>query len=217
MVSLIALAIVYFALNQRGDVGTVGWAVSLVAVGAVAWLFYWLFSLNVSLHPEGITYQSCLGAKEMRWDEVEKFYYSATRQSVNFIPIGTYYGFRLISKDGRKISFGNAIQRPGVAGNKLIELTGKPLFQRLADLYNAGTELDFGPIKLSRDGGFRLRRLFRWKQLPLNQVASYRIDAGRFYIFKVGQKYASGFAINQIPNAFVLLVLLDSIYQYQPA
>lgn len=214
ILALIVRWFVRIALSDSTPMTPVDWVVSLAAVGAVAWIFYWLLSIRVSLHPEGIVYQSCLGSKEMRWEEVEKFYYSATRQRVNFIPVGTYYTYKLVGAGGKKISFGNRIARAGEAGTRLIELTGKPLFQFLADLYNSGAELDFGPIKLQRERGFRMKRHFRrWQELPLNQVASYRIESGNVYIFKVGQKYSGGFAISQVPNAFVYLALLDAIYQ----
>ncbi len=39
------------------------------------------------------------------------------------------------------------------------------------------------------------------------------IDAGHLCIFKVGEKHTTGFAINQVPNVFVLHALLDSIDQ----
>lgn len=212
ILALIVGAIIWFAY-QDGGFSTTGWVVALVSVGLAAWFFYWVSSIRVSLHAEGISYESCLGTKQMRWDEVEKFYYSATRQSVNFIPVGTYYSLKLVGKDGKKVSFGDSISRPEELGNRLIELTGKPLYDRLVDLYNSGAELDFGPIKLQRENGFRLKRLFRWQKLPLNEVTDYRIESGQFYIFKTGQKYTAGFPIAGVPNAFVLLALLDAIYQ----
>ena len=45
------------------------------------------------------------------------------------------------------------------------------------------------------------------------QIDEYRIDAGHFWIFKVGEKRTAGFAINHVPNVFDLHALLDSIYQ----
>jgi hypothetical protein len=210
--ALVVGAIIWFAY-QDGGFSTTGWVAALVSVGLAAWFFYWVSSVRVSLHAEGISYESCLGSKELRWNEVEKFYYSATRQSVNFIPIGTYYSLKLVGKDGKKLSFGDSISRPEELGNRLIELTGKPLYDRLADLYNSGAELDFGPIKLQRENGFRLKRLFRWEKLALNEVSDYRIESGHFHIFKTGQKYSGGFPVAGVPNAFVLLALLDAIYQ----
>jgi hypothetical protein len=213
ILALIVGAIIWFSYQESGGFGATSWAIALVSIGLVAWYFYWVSSIRVSLHAEGISYESCLGSKQMRWDEIEKFYYSATRQSVNFIPVGTYYSMKLVGKDGKKISFGDSISNPEQLGNRLIELTGKPLYDRLADLYNSGAELDFGPIKLQKESGFRLKSFFRWTTLPLNEVSNYGIESGQFHIFKTGQKYSSGFAISGVPNAFVLLALLDAIYQ----
>ena len=57
-------------------------------------------SIRVTLHSDGISYQSLFGEKEMRWDAMERFYYGATKQSVNFIPVGTYYHIKLVDAEG---------------------------------------------------------------------------------------------------------------------
>ncbi len=174
--------------------------------------FAWVFSVRLSLHPDGISYQSLLGAKEMRWDDVERFYYSARRQSVNFIPVGTYYNFKLVDREGRKLRFGNRVASTGEVGTKLIQFTFKPLLQKMAQRFDAGEEIDLGGITLSRTNGIMVKGLFKNKQLPLDQIAEYRIEKGHLYVFKVGDKRVNGVPINGIPNVFVLVGLLNIIY-----
>ena len=43
---------------------------------------------------------------------IERFGYEAIKRSINFIPIGTYYLFRLRDAEGNKIRIGNRIERP---------------------------------------------------------------------------------------------------------
>lgn len=185
-----------------------------LGLAALMGVFLWLqLSTRVSLHPEGVSLAAPFRSGEMRWEEVEKFFYSATKQSVNFIPVGTYYRFKLIDAQGRKLSFGDAFGRAEALGQRLIEATYGPLMTRAVELYNSGAELDFGPLRLNRQSGFKVKTWRGWKEIPLDQIADYRIQQGHFYLWRVGEKRTTGQPLGEVPNAFVLLGLLDSIYQ----
>ena len=173
----------------------------------------WLSSVQLTFHEEGIAYRSLLGSKQMRWDQIEKFYYSSVKQSVNFIPIGTYYTFKLIDSTGQKIKFGNRFERLADLGTKLIEHTYQPLLTRLADKFDSGVELDFGSIRVSREKGIKVKKTFRWKEYPWDQVSEYAINDGQVYIWPAGKKYVNGSSLAEVPNAFVLMGLLDMIFQ----
>jgi len=179
----------------------------------------WLLSIKVQIHPDGISYHSWFASKEVRLDELERLYYSSVKRSVNFIPIGTYYQFKLVDSNGNKLSFGNRVERPGVLGQKLIQHTLGPLLNKAARSLQSGQEADFGPIRASREHGLKVKKSAwlglksRIEEIPWDQVAEYRIEKGHFFIFRVGQKRATGHPISQVPNAFVLLALLDNIYK----
>ncbi|MGB0035391.1 MAG: DUF6585 family protein [Candidatus Acidiferrales bacterium] len=213
LVTLLVAYGVFLLLSERETLSLQKVLFCAPALGVPAFAVFWLFSLRVSLHPDGISKESFLGRKEMRWDDVNSFFYAATKRSVNFIPIGTYYSFRLIDRDGNKISFGNSVERPLDVGTKMIQYTHAPLLKKAAEQFDSGVELNFGPVRMSRAGGIKIKKLFREKQIAINEVASYRIDAGHLYIFKVGEKRTTGPAISQIPNAFVLIGLLNAIYK----
>ncbi len=109
-------------------------AISILLVGYAVWTSKRL----VVLHAEGITYRNMLGEQQMKWDEVEKFYYSATKRSVNLIPIGTYYSYKLLDAHGKKISLGTGIAQARAHGVKLIELTQLPLLKKATQQFNNG-------------------------------------------------------------------------------
>lgn len=173
----------------------------------------WLSSVQLTFHEEGFAYRSLLGSKQMRWDQVEKFYYSSVKQSINFIPIGTYYTFKLIDSAGQKIKFGNRFERLKELADKLIEHTYQPLLKKTAEQFDSGIELDFGSIRVSREKGIKVKKTFRWKEYPWDQVASYAINDGQVYIWPAGKKYVNGSALAEVPNAFVLIGLLDALFQ----
>ncbi len=204
---------VFYSAFSEGSVEGVVLLFGLGLVGLFGLWIAWLLSIRVSLHENGIAYHSLFGSKEMLWDEVGRFYYSALKRSINFIPVGTYYSFKLQSSGGQRLSFGNRVERPEQLGSKLIQLTYPGLLQKCAAHFDGGIELEFGPVRLSRSGGIQIKKLFRIVKIPLESVAEYRIEAGSLYVFRVGQKRTTGISIGQIPNAFVLVGLLDAIYK----
>ncbi len=191
----------------------------VVVLALLALFAGWILSVRVSLHPDGISYQSWFGSKELRLDELQRVYYSSVKRSVNFIPIGTYYKFKLIDSSGKKLSFGNRVERPGVLGPKLVQHTHPALLNNAVRLLQSGQEVDFGKIRVTRDRGVKVTRpawlglRVRTEEIPWDQVSGYRIDQGHFYIFRQGQKTTTGPLVSQVPNAFVLLALLDGIYR----
>ncbi len=179
-----------------------------------AGLAIWQFFKKVVIYQEGITSSTLMGEKQMAWNEVEKFYYGATKRSVNFIPIGTYYSFKLVDASGNKIRCGSGILNPEALGREIITMTQPVLLKKAAHLFDSGVDVDFGAIRINRQAGISIKGSFgRWKQMPWNEVHSYAIDGGHFRVWRTGQKYTVGPAISDVPNAFVLHALLDVIFK----
>lgn len=196
---------------EPGDMTCWVWMAAVLA--AMAFFLYWLSTVEITIYDGGISSKTCLGTKEMRWDDVARFTYSATRQSVNFIPVGTYYQLKLENAQGQKISIGNRASGMERLSTHMLQQTLPTLLRKAVDQFNSGAEVDFGQIKLSR-AGFKAKGLFKWFEVPLDQVIDYRIDQGHFFVFQRGKKLpAISNGLAQVPNAFALLALLDSIFQ----
>ncbi|MDA2913480.1 PH domain-containing protein [Acidobacteriia bacterium AH_259_A11_L15] len=182
--------------------------------GGVALLLAWLLSVRVSLHDDGITYRSLFGSKEMRWDEVERFYYgvSAPQEAVTVSEdeekFTSSYSIKPIDSQRRKISFGSwRIRRAKQLGAKLVEHTYAPLLRKAAQLFDSGAELAFGAIRVSRDGGLKVKKAFGFKSIPWKQISEVQIGEEGFYLCQGGEKYTL-FPLSKIPNAFALCGLL---------
>jgi hypothetical protein len=109
-----AFWLAWLALQQEGPDKTAGpyEGAICVAIGlSLAALALWNSRLRVALYPEGLSYSNLFGEKQIRWDDITRFYYKATKQSINFIPVGTYYWFRLIDSQGQKIRFGSGLAK----------------------------------------------------------------------------------------------------------
>jgi hypothetical protein len=205
----------WLALHQDGstqfeDRVETGWCVA-IGLGFAIWAL-WLSRRRVILYPEGISYSSIFGEKQIRWTDLTRFYYQATKQSINFVPVGTYYWFRLIDSQGQKMRFGSGLSNTAILANKLLELTQVPLLNKIASEFDTGIDVDFGPIRIQRQNGISVKKSFgRMKQIPWNELHSYAIQSGHFYIWRVGEKRTTGPAIANVPNAFALLGLLNII------
>jgi hypothetical protein len=110
-----AFWLAWLALRQEGQDKAAGpyEAAVCVAIGiSLAAISLWNSRLRVILYPEGLSYLSLFGEKSIRWDDLVRFYYQVTKRSVNFIPVGTHYWFRLIDSQGQKIRFGSGLTKP---------------------------------------------------------------------------------------------------------
>jgi hypothetical protein len=210
-----AFWLAWLALRQEGPDKTAGpyEAAICLAVGvSLAALALWNSRRRVVLYPEGLSYSNLFGEKQIRWDDLDRFYYQATKQSINFIPVGTSYWLRLIDSQGQKIRFGSGLTKTAALASKLLELTQGPLLKRIATQFDNGVDVDFGPIRVNRQGGIVIRNSWgRLIRIPWNEVRSYAIQSGHFYIWRVGKKLPISRAIAKVPNAFALLGLLNII------
>ena len=163
------------------------------------------------LHDDGISYRSILSQKEIRWVEVERLYYGAHRLSVDFIPLGTFYQLKLLDQNGQKLSLGGRIGRAAHLADKISQYTYEPLLRKASDNFNSGEELDFGLVRVSRSAGLKVKRWSGYTTIKWADLAAYKLDAGNFYLWRTGEKHANGLPTERIPNAWILLGLLNAV------
>jgi hypothetical protein len=185
----------------------------VVFLGVLA--FFLLFiaerlTARAYIHDDGISYRSILGQKEIRWLEVERLYYGAHRVSVEFIPLGTFYQLKLVDLNGQKLSLGDRFGRTAQLAEKISQYTYEPLLRKAISDFNSGEELGFGLVRVSRSG-LKIKRWSGLSTINWADLASYKLDAGNFYIWRAGEKHANGLPTERIPNAWVLVGLLNAV------
>lgn len=214
VIVVIIISIIWMIVseNQIGD--TNYWIWIIVVIAPLLLIIYWFTSVEITIYDNGISSKTFLGQKKMLWEEVTRFIYSAVKQSVNFIPVGTYYNLQMEDIRGQKIKIGNRANKMSELSNDMIQQTVLPLTKKAVDQYNSGATVDFGLIKLSRAKGFISKRLLRSIELPLDQIIDYRIEKGNFLVFRQGKRTAAiCVSIGKVTNVFALIVLLDSIFK----
>jgi hypothetical protein len=163
------------------------------------------------LHDDGISYRSILTQKEIRWVAVERLYYGAHRLSVNVIPLGTFYQLKLLDQNGQKLSLGDRVGRIAQLAEKIAQYTYEPLLRKATDNFSSGEELDFGLVRVSRSAGLKVKRWSGYTTVKWADLAAYKLDAGNFYLWRTGEKHTNGLPTERIPNAWILLGLLNAV------
>jgi hypothetical protein len=214
LLSLIALAVtvsVYTEADPSSKIWVVGSGIAVLA--PLALIMAWIRSIRLTLFQEGFTYQSLFGTCEMRWSDVDRIYYQAVRQSVNFIPVGTSRTIKVIDRSGKKFKIGNRVANSEQLASDLVSITHDSIFDRAAATYNSGSEVDFGAVRLSRTAGLRVKGLFGYTTVPLSDVHSYKLHQGSFHLWRKQKRFSKSVSIAAIANVFVLTSILDALYQ----
>lgn len=205
-------AVVLFILWAQSGYASLPIALGLPLIVAVTGFFlYYILTLKVTLYADGVSAHSFVDHTEMRWDQVERFYYHAVQVRINLIPTPTHYFFILVDRQAHKLWLTSSSERPQELGAKLIQFTQPHLLRKALDQYSSAGEVSFGPVRVSKAEGVSIKSMLLRKKVPFNQLASYRIEAGKFYIFRVGEKRSNGLDIALIPNAFALINLLETV------
>ena len=204
---LISLAALYRSLPalSSGPVGTLALAV-LIAVAVLR--------NRVTLHNEGLRARSLLGTQEILWQDVELFYFSASR-FIAKIPVYSGYRLRLYGRDGKEIRIDNGVERSWVLGEWVAERTTPLLLPDALRRFETGAEVSFGPIKVRKRHGLRLSRTLDPLLIPWAELADYQIRRGFLFLRGTG-KLTRKVRVGTIPNVFVLVALLDHVRSLPP-
>src|SRR5574341_895546 len=159
------------------------WGVRLVQVAAVGvplLVLSWLLTVRLRIDARGVRYRSLFGVAEMRWEEVDRYYFDVAHVLLNgIIPLGATHHFRLIAGIAGerraeavhtigKVTFRRSQLQRGTAAKVLafggrfwnVEFIGRlihhftfPLLLRLAaEQYDSDTGADFECIRITRQG-----------------------------------------------------------------
>jgi len=208
VVCLLAFGVAY----ETSD--TTAWRIFFSLAAAFAGLLLWQLSFRAAIHDSGISCRNIFFTKEMRWLEVDSFYYSAANVRVNFIPLGAFYRLKLRSVHGHSISFSNHISRHEELMTTIVQSTFKPLAEKALQSFDSGSVVNFGAICLGRWEGVTLRKLFFNRIIRWQEINSYDVDAGGI-TFYLRNKLLSSRTISSgsIANPHVLKFLLDHVMQ----
>lgn len=134
------------------------------------------------------------------WQKVVK-----TKVSVYFIPLGTAtnYFYSIQTDEGVKLNFSEK-----EAGELIQDEVYRYKMPQAVANYNAGNNVDFGPLAVSKQGISS-----RKETLPWSEIKDIRINDGVVYIDKQGGWFSwAVVGVEEIGNFYIFLSLLDRIF-----
>jgi hypothetical protein len=129
---------------------------------AIVWIFFYLLSVGFGLlvvshlwfrvwiHDSGISYRGIHGHNEIRWHDLERVYVGAYSVHAHYLPLGTFYRLRLISKHGPRLSIGERVHNADELAELIQVFTLQKMLRKSLHEFENGIELDFGRIRISR-------------------------------------------------------------------
>jgi hypothetical protein len=217
----VALLLPAFALfAQRTERGVPGLIVGFV-LAAAFWVF-WATGLEYRITTSEINRRSRFGARTLRWEQLSELRYRGEKRSHYLIPLGTYVTLWLRDAVGQKLTisgggnfFGYLVAcTTGVKElqDEVLRLSREPLLRLLKSRFDAGEDLQLGPVSLSRASGLKLRTFLGTQQIPLADLAAFGVHEGSVYFYRrSATKSERGIPVRSVPNCFALLSFLESL------
>lgn len=139
------------------------------------------------------------------WNDVSQITQRIVRQTYYGIPIWTSYTYNLQLNNGAKLRFTETIGKVRQMGETMQRQITQALTPRALQALQSGASLPFGKLSVNPMGISNGN-----ETLPWNQISNVNAVNGAIVIGKVGKKLRwAGVSMAKIPNAYVLLSLID--------
>jgi hypothetical protein len=198
----------------------VGSIIVTIGVGLVAYAFN-LRSSYFRCHQRGVCMTGWVENREIRFEEVDVFTYSATRHFVNGAYSGTAFVFKFVPRPEtakKSISFSMTLQSSDQEMELLRDHIARVVAARMLREVAAGSPvmwtafLRFLPEALEHTpSGFLGRKAP--VQIPYSSISGFNMNQGVFFIFVKGQDRAVIQVQCAEPNFFPGYLLLTSLFK----
>jgi hypothetical protein len=189
------------------------WAIGALVAFAVSLLILWRIFSNrkkaAVVYTNGFAYSDRKGLQTWRWDQVQDVTANVVRHYTNGIYTGTTHTYTLQKSSGEKLVLNDSLKEIEAFYNHLENNTLQQRYQRLADAYNNGNPVTFGPVTIGKQSGIQIGK----KAFPWEEIEEVAINKGYLTIKKKQGGWFSGAtaAAGAIPNLHVLLSIINQI------
>ncbi len=204
LVGLFFLGIgLFFLLAGKKQIVTIG--VALFFGGLGVWLVYMAIvdrNNRQLLYEHGLIDLHRGKAQVLRYDRMTAVWQRVTRHYRNGFHTGTTYYYRIKTDDAE------AISSYQVVGERVQDEVTRRLMPQVAQTYNSGGDVAFGPLTLNKQGLTSKKGTLLWEEIK-------GVEVRRGYIF-IQKKDGGWFnwtntSVETIPNLFIFLSLIDQI------
>jgi hypothetical protein len=174
----------FFIAGENAMAVGLGFLMGAVPLGLLA---LWLFRHRLLCHERGVVLRGLTGTRALRYDEVERFAYTATRMYYNGAYIGTNLQLVFRPAQGRAVKFGSRVQGGDADLDLLRDHVSAVVARRLRERLAAEPEVKWGKnAALTREGvSFHPTGLFGLRRGPLTTLRyaddlRFEINQGSF-------------------------------------
>lgn len=219
LAALNALTVAGAALTVAADGGWRGtWMTNAAGAYTVASLLISWLTLRVSgrsleVHPTWFDYRTSTELLRARWDQVDTIYSTPAGICGRRGPLGRYeYRFEVC---GRRVDAGTAVGADADLGKILAEHTLPHLFDRSVAILRAGRPVNFGRVTLEPHA--LVVRSLTSRCVDLDEIGAHRLARGKLALEVKGRGRPLCLPLGRVPNALVLIDLLDRRLAWQGA
>lgn len=189
------------------------WVIGGLVAGLVGLIVVWSIYTNrkkaAVVYNDGMAYSDRKGVRTWRWNQIQDISAAVTRHYTNGIYTGTTHTYTLFNQQGEKLVLNDSIKDIENLYNQVQNNTFEPRYARLAEAYNSGHPVMFGPVAISKTGGITIGK----KAYPWEEIEQVGINKGILSIKKRSGGWFSGATATaaSIPNLHVLLSIINQI------
>jgi len=189
------------------------WVITSAAAFGIALLILWRTFRNrkktAVIYTNGFAYSNHKGVQSWHWDEVLEVTANVVRHYTTGIYTGTTHQYLFQMANGEKLMLDDSIKDIEALFSILENSTLQQRYQRLADVYNHGNLVTFGPVVIGKKLGIQIGK----KAYPWEEIAEVAIKKGVLSIKKKNGGWFSGASApaGRIPNLQVLLSMINQI------
>lgn len=216
LVFLFGIYTTYLAYQRHGAAmiddklpGPLVIAFLLFALGMLAgWGAYANWNKGVAVCERGFALNNRKSLQVWRWEDVVSMRSAITRRYTYGIYTGTTHIYTLYNRQNQRLVLSDSLSSVEELANLIDQSIFPLLYEVAANQYNAGQEIFFGPVAISKAGITISKKTYPWKD-----VKEVSIHRG---ILKVSRKEGGLFSgasasTAAIPNLRVLLTIIHQV------
>jgi hypothetical protein len=181
----------------------------LFSLGLLAgWRAYVHWTMGVVVHERGFAYNDRKGFRVWHWEDLISMTSAITRHYTNGIYTGTTHVYTFINRQNQRLVISDSISGVEALAKSIDENIYPMLYAHAAEQYNAGQEITFGPVMISKAGIAINKKTYPW-----TEVKEVSIQRGFLKVSKKDGGWFSGAsaATGVIPNLRVLLSIINQV------
>jgi hypothetical protein len=186
-----------------------GLSILFFILGAVAgWSAFTNWNKAAVVYERGFAWRDHKGVRAWRWEEVQAITAAITRHYGIDIYTGISHIYTVFNRQNQRVVLTDALINVARLGDEIEQNTYPTLYDRASSLFNAGQELPFGPVVISKAGIIVGRRSSPW-----SEVREIAIRKGLLRVSKTESGWFNGAVAptSKIPNLRVLLNILQQM------